>query len=475
MSEQTLNNSQQQQENEYELLRTKVSELLAEKNFRELKKLLEEMKPADVAELLVWVPHESLPLVFRLLPKELAADTFVEMDSDQEQVLLAAFSDNELKAITNELFADDMVNILEEMPANVVSRMLRLVPAERRQTINELLQYPANSAGSLMTTEYVELKATQTVAGAFETIRRLALDTETVYTCYVTDAHRHLIGVVSAVTLMISDPNAVIGDIMDTNVIAADTLDQQEFVANQIKRYDFLALPVVDGENRLVGIVTVDDAIDVLTEEATEDIEKMAAIIPSPDDKTYLKTSVFALFKKRIPWLLLLMISATFTGSIISSFESTIASTSVGVVLLAFVPMLMDTGGNAGGQTSVTIIRGLALDEITFSDIFRIIWKEMRVSLVCGIVLAAANFVKILLVDRMLMGNENITIWVAMVICLTLIFVVIIAKFVGCTLPMLARKVGFDPAVMASPFITTIVDALALLAYFQIAQLILGI
>ena len=270
-------------------------------------------------------------------------------------------------------------------------------------------------------------------------------------------------------------PEALISDIMETNVIAADTLDEQEFVAKQIKDYDFLALPVVDGENRLVGIITVDDAIDVLTEEATEDIEKMAAIIPSADDKTYLKTSVFSLFKKRIPWLLLLMISATFTGSIISSFEDTIASTSVGVVLLAFVPMLMDTGGNAGGQTSVTIIRGLALDEITFSDIFRIIWKEMRVSAVCGIVLAAANFVKILLVDRMLMGNENITVWVALVICLTLILVVIIAKFVGCTLPMLAKKVGFDPAVMASPFITTIVDALALLAYFKIAQIILGI
>lgn len=475
MGEQILNNSQELQESKNAGLRTQVTELVENRRFRELKNLLAQQKAADVALLLSDLPEDKLPLVFRILPKELAAEAFVEMDGDAEQVLLDSFTDVELKAIADELYADDIVDILEEMPANVVNRMLRIIPAAQRKDVNELLQYPPNSAGSIMTTEYIELKENQTVEQAFAHIRKCALDSETVYTCYVTDGNRHLIGVVSAVTLMISDPQAVLSQIMETNVISAETLDQQEFVANQIKRYDFLAMPVVDTENRLVGIVTFDDAMDVLTDEATEDIEKMAAIVPSENDKPYLKTSPFALWKKRIPWLLLLMISATFTGSIISSFEATIAATSAGVALLAFVPMLMDTGGNAGGQSSVTIIRGLALDEISFSDLFRILWKETRVAVLCGGTLAVCNFVKILLVDRMLLGNANITIWVDLVVCLTLVVTVLLAKIVGCTLPLLAKKLGFDPAVMASPFITTIVDALALLVYFQIAAAVLGV
>lgn len=440
-----------------------IKELLDEKNFNKLREIFSDEKPADLAITFSELPREKLLLLFRILPKELAAETFVEMDSDMQAHLIETFTDSELEDVIAELFLDDTVDIIEEMPANVVTRMLAHTDHESRKLINQLLHYPKDSAGSIMTMEYVELKKTMTVEDAFMRIRRTGVDKETIYTCYVTDSRKKLIGLVTAKHLMLSDSDVFIDDIMETNIISVITTEDKETAARLFDKYDFLAIPVVDNEERLVGIITVDDAIDVLQKEDTEDIEIMAAILPT--EKPYIKTSVFETWKKRIPWLLLLMVSATFTSKILSHFEDALAAQ---VALTAFIPMLMDTGGNAGSQASVTIIRGLSLGEIDLGDIMMIIWKELRVSLLCGGTLAAVNFVKMMLID-------NVTVPIAAVVCITLVFAVMIAKMVGCTLPILAKKIGFDPAVMASPFITTIVDALALLIYFRAASIILGI
>ena len=448
----------------------RIITLLEQKRYSEIKQLLEEMNAADIAALLQDLPAETIPMLFRLLPKELAAETFVEMDSDEQELLIQGFSDTELKDVVEELYVDDAVDIIEEMPANVVKRILRSTDPDTRDQINEILKYPKDSAGSIMTTEYVDLKKSMTVAQAIRHIRQTGVDKETIYTCYVTDSRRKLLGLVSAKTLLLANEDDRLEDIMETHVIYVSTLDDQEEVANQLTKYNFIAMPVVDQERRLVGIVTFDDAMEILQEETTEDIEKMAAITPS--DKPYLRTSVFKIFGQRIPWLLILMISATFTGMIISSFEDALAKFAV---LTAFIPMLMDTGGNSGSQASVTVIRGLSLHEIEMRDIFKIIWKEMRIGVLCGVTLAVVNFGKIMLVDRMLLGNTSITPIVAAVVCLTLVATVFLAKLVGCVLPMVAKRIGFDPAVMASPFITTIVDALSLMIYLQVATALLGL
>lgn len=443
-------------------------ELLENRKYSELRTILIDMEPIDIALLCEGLPEEKLPVVYRILPKELAAETFVELDAELQELLIKSFSDKELNEVLRELYLDDTVDIIEEMPASVVRRILNTSSPEDRAAINELLKYPTDSAGSIMTTEYISLKGSMTVAEAFDRIRATGVDKETIYTCYVTDDNRRLTGVVTVKELLLNQYTEHIGSIMDDNVLCAATGEDKESVAEKFKRYDLLALPVVDNENRLVGIITVDDAIDVLTEETTEDIEKMAAITPS--DKPYLKTGAFVIFAKRIPWLLLLMISATFTGGIIGSFESALA---VLPVLTAFIPMLMDTGGNSGSQASVTVIRGLALGEIRPADFLRVVWKEMRVAALCGITLAVATFGKILLVDRLIMGNETVSVLVAFTVSLTLAITVLAAKLVGCMLPLAAKCLHFDPAVMASPFITTIVDAISLLVYFAIASSIL--
>ena len=442
-------------------------ELIEARQFPALRQRLAELLPADVAQLLEDVEEKDLPIVYRLLPKEIAAETFTYMEVEQQQQLIQSFSDAELRETLDQLFVDDTVDMIEEMPANVVARILKNTDAATRRSINDILHYPKDSAGSVMTIEYVNLRQNMTVAQAFDQIRHGGVDKETIYTCYVTE-NRRLVGVVTVKDLLLADPDSNIADIMETNVIYVNTLDDQEYVAQQFSKYDFLAIPVVDRENRLVGIVTVDDALDVLQEENTEDIEKMAAITPT--DKPYMKTGVFETWKKRIPWLLLLMISATFTGMIITNFESKLAGS---VILTAFIPMLMDTGGNSGSQASVTIIRGLSLGEVELRNILRIIWKEIRVAVLCGVVLSAASFLKIWLFDGLLLGNSDITPWVALTVSLTMIVTVSIAKVVGCSLPMLAKRLGFDPAVMASPFITTTVDALSLLVYFRMATWIL--
>ena len=442
--------------------------LLEKKKYSTLKDILVTMNPSDVAELFEEIADERLPRLFRLLPKELAAETFVEMQPEQQELLIRGFSDAELRAVVEELYVDDAVDLVEEMPANVVKRILAQADPEMRKDINNLLQYPENSAGSIMTTEYVSLRPQMTVIQAIERIRRTGVDKETIYTCYVTDS-RKLLGTVSVKDLLLAtDDSLPVSKIMDEHVISVSTLTDQEEVAQTLSKYNFLALPVVDNDGLMVGIITFDDAIDVLVEETTEDIEKMAGMLPS--EKTYLRSSSWDLFKHRIPWLALLMVSATFTGMIITGFESALAAQ---VVLTAFIPMLMDTGGNSGSQASVTIIRALSLGELDFSDTPKVIWKEIKTAVLCGVALATLCFVKIMLVDRMLLGNQDITTLTAFVVCFTMALTVLIAKMVGCTLPLAAKKVGFDPAVMASPFITTIVDALSLLVYFGIATALL--
>ena len=443
-------------------------QLVEERKFGELARLLKDENAPDIAILLEEVDESALPIVYRILPKELAAETFVEMEPDRQELLIQAFSDRELREMLNELFLDDTVDIIEEMPAGVVKRILKNTDPDTRRSINEILKYPEDSAGTIMTIEYVDLKRDMTVEQAFERIRRTGTDKETIYHCYVTDANRKLLGIVTVKTLLLSDKDRIIGDIMDTNVISVNTHDDQEFVAHQFEKYDFLAIPVVDAEERLVGIITFDDAMDVIQEENTEDIEIMAGMTPS--EKTYLRSSPMELWKHRIPWLLLLMVSATFTGMIMARFEDALA---VQVVLTVFIPMLMDTGGNSGSQSSVTIIRALSLDEVEFSDLAVVVWKEIRTAVLCGVTLAIACFLKILLVDRMLMGNEAVTIPVIAVVCITMIITIMAAKIIGCTLPMIAKKLGFDPAVMASPFITTFVDAISLLVYFGVAHTLL--
>jgi len=445
-----------------------IMELLEAQRYRKIKELLSEKEPADIAYLFDDLPEKSMPLLYRLLPKELAAEVFVELDTDTQEMLLKGFSDSELKEVLDELYLDDAVDIIEEMPANVVKRIIRHTEPDMRQHINEILNYPKDSAGSVMTIEFVHLRGDMTVQDAFTRIRRTGLDKETIYTCYVTDPRRILIGTVSVKDLLLADEDCIISDIMETNTICAHTHDDKEAVALDLSKYDLLAIPVVDNEEGLVGIVTVDDAIDVLQEEATEDIEKMAGITPS--EKPYLKTGIIDTCKQRIPWLLLLMFSATFTGMIISNYEEALGKS---VILTAFIPMIMGTGGNSGSQSSVTVIRGLALDEIEFKDVFRIIWKELRVALLCGVVLALATYLKVLFVDQHELNQQAYT--VSLVVALTMFLTILLAKLVGCVLPLVAKKIGFDPAVMASPFITTIVDALSLVVYFDIATRLLGI
>ena len=438
-------------------------ELLDTKQYTRLRQYLSELNHADVAALLEEMEDMLTLKTFRILPKDMAADVFSYLDVEDQQFILTSMSDKEAAGIIDNLMADDAVDLLEEMPANVVKGILAIASPETRRDINHLLRYPEDSAGSIMTVEYVDLKETLTVEEAIARIRKVGLDSETINICYVLDNKRTLVGTVALRYLLLSDPSAIIGDIMHRNVISIHTLMDQEEVARQFKKYEFTAMPVVDNEDRLVGIITVDDVVDILEEETTEDIEKMAAVVPS--DKPYLKMTVLDAFKKRIPWLLLLMISATFTGSIITSFESELSKY---VVLTAFIPMLMDTGGNAGGQASAIIIRGISLDEIEFGDWARVVWKEIRTALLCGLTLSVCNFARLMIFD-------DVSVQVALVVCMTLLMAVIVAKIVGSTLPMLAKKIGLDPAVMASPFITTIVDAISLLIYFRVAEIVLGI
>ena len=447
-----------------------IEALIKNKQYARLRDLFLPMEPADIALLLEEAGEEEMPLLYRLLPKELAAEVFVELESDSQEMLINGFSNTELKEVLDELYLDDAVDIVEEMPAGVVKRILKHADPDTRKSINEILKYPEDSAGALMTTEFVDLKRDMTVEDALKRIRRTGTDKETINVCYVVDPARKLLGIVSLRTILLSDEDDIIEDIMETHVISVGTLEDKEDVAQTFSKYDFIALPVVDKEDRLVGIITVDDAMDVMEAEATEDIEKMAAMLPT--DKPYLKTSVFETFKSRIPWLLLLMVSATFTGQIIAKFEDALGACAI---LTAYIPMLMDTGGNCGSQSSVTVIRAISLSEVDFSDIFRIIWKELRVALLCGVVLAVANFGKMMLVDRLLLGNTSLSPMVAAVVCGTLVCTIACAKFVGCSLPLLAKKIGLDPAVMASPFITTIVDALSLLIYFAFAKSLLGV
>ena len=442
--------------------------LLDSKKYQTLKDILVTMEPADIAAVFEELDEVRNPLLFRLLPKETAAETFAELDPEWQELLIRGFSDTELREVVNELYVDDAADLVEEMPANVVKRILAQADPQMRKEINEILRYPENSAGSIMTTEYVSLRPTMTVAEAIARIRKTGVDKETIYTCYVTEG-RKLLGTVSVKDLLLAPDDTVpVSGIMDENVISVTTLTDQEEVAQMLSKYNFLALPVVDNDGRMVGIVTFDDAIDVLVEETTEDIEKMAGMLPS--EKTYLRSSAVDLFKHRIPWLMLLMVSATFTGMIITGFESALAAQ---VVLTAFIPMLMDTGGNSGSQASVTIIRALSLGELELNDLPRVVWKEIQTAVLCGLALATLCFAKIMLFDRLLLGNTDITVLTAFVVCFTMSVTVLIAKMVGCTLPMLAKRVGFDPAVMASPFITTIVDALSLLVYFGIASALL--
>jgi len=454
----------------FEIVEKALIGMLEDKKYKTLRDILVTMNPADIAAVFSDLDNQQIPLLFRLLPKEMAADTFVEMEPDAQEILIRGFSDNELKEIVDELYADDAAELVEEMPANVVKRILRQADPEMRRSINQILRYPDNSAGSMMTTEYVSLRPQMTVEESILRIRRQGFDKETIYTCYVTEG-RKLLGLVTVKDLLLcSDDEIKITEIMETNVISVGTHTDQEEVAQMFAKYNFLALPVVDNENRMVGIVTFDDAMDVLEEEVTEDMEIMGGMLPS--EKTYLKSSVFELFKNRIPWLLLLMVSATFTGMIITGFEGALATQAA---LTAFIPMLMGTGGNSGSQSSVTVIRALSLSELRLADLPRVLWKEIRTAVLCGAVLALVCFVKIWLVDRLLLGNSDITLMVNAVVCLALFVTVLAAKLVGAVLPLIAKAMKLDPAVMASPFITSIVDALSLLVYFLFARLLLGV
>ena len=455
----------------FEIVEKALLKMLDEKKYASLRDILVTMNPRDVAGLFDGLEEKQIPVMFRLLPKEQAAETFVEMEPEAQQLLIQGFSDNELREVLDELYVDDAADLVEEMPANVVKRILTQADPEMRSSINQILRYPENSAGALMTMEYVSLRPDMTVEESILRIRRQGVDKETIYTCYVLAKDRTLLGIVTVKDLLLAESDDTeIQEIMTENVISVTTRDDQEEVAKMFSKYNFLALPVVDTEKRMVGIVTFDDAMDVMEEEATEDMEIMAAMTPS--EKSYLKSSPFDLYKHRIPWLMLLMVSATFTGMIISSFESALALLPA---LTAFIPMLMDTGGNCGSQSSVTVIRALSLDELELSDVFIVLWKEVRTAVLCGVTLAALCFLKVLLIDRLLMGNQSISLGVDLVICLALGVTVVMAKMVGCTLPLLAKRLGFDPAVMASPFITTIVDALSLLVYFLFAKTILGL
>ena len=449
-----------------EELLEEVKSLYDKKQYANIKKLINEEYPADIAILLENLESEQQRLLcFRLLTKENAADTFVELDGDTQEFLIHAFSDSELQEVLDDLFLDDTVDIIEEMPAGVVKRILRNTDAETRSQINMLLRYPKDSAGSIMTTEFIDLKRDMTVEDAFKRIRRTGVDKETVYTCYVTDSARKILGVTTVKELLLHDYDDCIEDFMETNIIYINTLDDQEAAAQMLSKYDFLAMPVCDMEERLVGIITVDDAIDVLQEENTEDIQKMAAITPT--DKPYLKTGVLETWKKRIPWLLVLMISATFTQMIITSFEDKLKAV---VVLTSFIPMLTGTGGNSSAQAASTIIRSLSLGEVNYRDTMKIVWKEIRVGILCGAGLAVVNFFKMYLFDRFVLGNDAVTFYVALAVSLTLLVEVALAKVIGSVLPIIVKRIGFDPAVVANPFITTILDAVSLIIFFRIAS-----
>lgn len=446
-----------------ERTRQEIEKLLEEKQYTRLRQLAAELNDADIAAAMEEMEEKDLLKMFRILPKSMAADVFSYLEVESQQFIITSLSERDAADIIDNLMSDDAADLLEEMPANVVKKLLAGASPDTRRDINHLLRYPEDSAGSIMTVEYMDFKEDYTVADAIAKIRKTGMDSETINICYVLDKKRTLVGTVALRYLLLSEPEAIIGEMMHENVISLNTLMDQEEVARQFKKYDFTSMPVVDNENRMVGIITVDDVVDIIEEETTEDIEKMAAIVPT--DKPYMRTGVLETWKKRMPWLLLLMISATFTGRIITSFEGALSAY---VVLTAYIPMLMDTGGNAGGQASVTIIRSISLNDVGFGDLPKVIWKEFRVALICGATLAAANFCKLLWFDR-------VSVMVAAVVCLTLVVTLVAAKFIGCVLPMLAKKVGFDPAVMASPFITTIVDAVSLLTYFQIATALLGL
>ena len=455
----------------FEIVEKALLAMLEGKKYTTLRDILVTMNPSDVAGLFRGLEEKQIPLMFRLLPKELAAETFVEMEPDDQELLIQGFSDNELKEVLDELYVDDAADLVEEMPANVVKRILKAADPEMRSSINQILRYPDYSAGSIMTTEYVSLRPNMTVGEAILRIRRQGVDKETIYTCYVLAKDRTLTGLVTVKDLLLAeDDDTPISEIMVTNLISVTTQTDQEEVARMFSKYNFLALPVVDGENRMVGIVTFDDAMDVMEDEATEDMEIMGGMTPS--ERPYLKSTPFELFRNRIPWLMLMMVSATFTGLIMTSFEDALAAQ---IALSAFIPMLMGTGGNSGAQSSVTVIRGLSLGELHFGDIGVILWKEIRTALLCGLSLAVVCFAKIWLVDHLLMGNANITLMVDLVVCCALCVTVLLAKMVGCMLPIAAKAVKLDPAVMASPFISTIVDALSLLVYFLFAKLLLGV
>lgn len=443
-------------------LEQNIIEMIEQKRYKDLKEAISQINPYDLAMLMGDFQEKMLLLLFRLLPKDLAADTFVEMDTDRQRELIESFSDKELREVIDELYIDDMVDIVEEMPANVVKRILKNSTENTRKTINQILNYPQDSAGSIMTTEFVSLRSNMTIADAIAKIRRIGLDSETIDTCYVTDNRNSLLGYITLRTIILSDDSKTIEELMDRNIIYVSTFEDQEEVANMFGKYDLTVLPVVDKDNKMVGIVTIDDAWDVLEKETTEDIELMAAITPS--DTPYLKKTTFDIWKSRMPWLLLLMISATFTGMIISRFEDALKAY---VILTAYIPMLMDTGGNSGSQSSVTIIRGLSLHELEFGDIFKVLWKESKVAILSGLTLSIVNFCKLMLFDKV--GFS-----IALIVSSTLLITVIVAKMVGSTLPMLAKRLGFDPAVMASPFITTIVDAISLILYFVITGIVLG-
>ena len=445
-----------------------IADLISERRISDLRKRIDATTPTDLALLIEAAPKDARGVFFRLLNKDTAADVFVEMAPDVQEDLISTLTDAELSETLNELYIDDTVDIIEEMPALVVKRIIRISTPENRESINRILRYPKDSAGTIMTTEYVKLPENITVGEALAHIRRVAIDKETIYTSYITDKDNHLIGLVTARSLLLSDTEVPLSDIMEERVIFASTTEDREEVARKFDKYGFIALPVVDHECRLVGIVTVDDAMEVIHEETEEDFAKMAAIIPS--DKGYLKTDAFSIFKMRIPWLLLLMISATVSSSILSFFEASLIP-----VLVLFVPMLMDTGGNSGSQASVTAIRALSLGEIKLRDVFRVLWKEVRVGLLCGLSLAVVAFGKVMLVDRLIMGNPSVTLTVALAVSLSLGVTVLAAKIIGCSLPLLAKRIGLDPAVMASPLITTLVDAVGLILYFFVSAYAFGL
>ena len=446
----------------------RLSSLIEEKKYQQLKEILTLLPPPDLAELFDELDEKHHILLFRLLHKEQAAEVFVWLDSDFQKNLIDSFSDKELSGVLDELYIDDTVDLIEEMPAMVVKRIIKQSSKENREDINKILRYPKDSAGSLMTTEYVRLNQNMTVEEALIHIRSVAIDKETIYTCYVTESDKKLIGIVTAKRLLLADPDTPLSEIMDTNVIKLHTHEDREEAAAKFDKYGFIAMPVVDSDGRLVGIITIDDALEVLKEESEEDFAKMAAITPS--EEPYLKTDVFSIWRARIPWLLILMISSTLSSAILTGFESALPA-----VLVLFIPMIMGTAGNSGGQSSVTVIRGISLSELEISDLLRVVWKELRVGILCSVSVGVATFLKVWLIDGLLLANSAVNLTVALTVALSLSLTIILAKIIGATLPLLAKKIGLDPAVMASPLITTLVDAVSLVVYFFVASSVLNL